>query len=67
MSAKRHLHLLLVASLIVILFALAPAKAEESNLDIVEIEHLNSKEQNSIIHKRGSALTIICIYQNSVN
>ena len=49
MSARRHLHLLLVASLIVILFALAPAKAEESNLDIVEIEHLNSKEQNSII------------------
>ena len=46
MSARRHLHLLLVASLIVILFALAPAKAEESNLDIVEIEHLNSKEQN---------------------
>ena len=31
MSAKRHLHLLLVASLIVILFALIPAKAEEAN------------------------------------
>ena len=49
MSARRHLHLLLVASLIAILFALAPAKAEESNLNIVGIEHLNSKEQNSII------------------
>ena len=48
MSAKRHLHLLLVASLIVILFALVPAKAEESNLNIVGIEHLNSKEQNII-------------------
>ena len=49
MSARRHLHLLLVASLIAILFALAPAKAEESNLNIIGIEHLNSKEQNSII------------------
>ena len=48
MSARRHLHLLLVASLIVILFALAPAKAEEDNLNIVAIEHLNSKEQNNI-------------------
>ena len=48
MSAKRHLHLLLVASLIVILFALIPAKAEASNLNIVVIEHLNSKEQNNI-------------------
>ena len=48
MSAKRHLHLLLVASLIVILFALVPAKAEESNLNIANIEHLNSKEQNKI-------------------
>ena len=48
MSARRHLHLLLVASLIVILFALVPAKAEESNLNIVGIEHLNSKEQNTI-------------------
>ena len=48
MSAKRHLHLLLVASLIVILFALVPAKAEEANLNIVGIEHLNSKEQNNL-------------------
>ena len=48
MSAKRHLHLLLVASLIVILFALIPAKAEASNLNIDVIEHLNSKEQNNI-------------------
>ena len=48
MSAKRHLHLLLVASLIVILFALVPAKAEETNLNIVGIEHLNSKEQNTL-------------------
>ena len=48
MSARRHLHLLLVASLIVILFALVPAKAEESNLNIAGIEHLNSKEQNTI-------------------
>ena len=48
MSAKRHLHLLLVASLIVFLFALVPASAEETNLNIVEINHFNSKNENFI-------------------
>ena len=48
MSAKRHLHLLLVASLIVFLFALVPANAEETNLNIVEIDHYNSKSDNHI-------------------
>ena len=48
MSAKRHLHLLLVASLIVMLFALVPANAEEVELYISEIEHLNSREINNI-------------------
>jgi len=48
MSAKRHLHLLLVASLIVFLFALIPASAEETNLNIVEINHFNSKNENFI-------------------
>lgn len=49
MSAKRHLHLLLVASLIVFLFALIPASAEETNLNISEINHFNTKSENSII------------------
>ena len=48
MSAKRHLHLLLVASLIVFLFALVPANAEETNLKLIDIEHHNSKEENNI-------------------
>jgi len=48
MSAKRHLHLLLVASLIVFLFALVPASAEETNLNIVEINHYNSRNENFI-------------------
>ena len=48
MSAKRHLHLLLVASLIVFLFALVPASAEETNINIVEINHYNSKSDNYI-------------------
>ena len=48
MSAKRHLHLLLVASLIVFLFALVPASAEETNLNIVKINHYNSKNVNYI-------------------
>ena len=48
MSAKRHLHILLVASLIVFLFALIPASAEETNLNIIGIEHHHSKEENVI-------------------
>ena len=48
MSAKRHLHLLLVASLIVFLFALVPASAEETNINIVEINNYNSKNENYI-------------------
>ena len=48
MSAKRHLHLLLVASLIVFLFALVPANAEETTLNIKEIDHFNSKNENYI-------------------
>ena len=48
MSARRHLHLLLVASLIVILFALVPAKAESAEVKIIEIEHFNAKEENQI-------------------
>ena len=48
MSAKRHLHLLLVASLIVFLFALVPASAEETNLKLIDIEHQNSKQENNI-------------------
>ena len=48
MSAKRHLHLLLVASLIVFLFALVPASAEETNLKLIDIEHNYSKEENNI-------------------
>ena len=48
MSAKRHLHLLLVASLIVFLFALVPANAEETTLNIKEINHFNSKNENHI-------------------
>ena len=49
MSARRHLHLLLVASLIVFLFALIPASAEETKLDISEINHFNTKSENAII------------------
>ena len=48
MSARRHLHLLLVASLIVFLFALVPAKAESTEVNIIEIEHFNAKEENQI-------------------
>ncbi|MEC8073934.1 MAG: winged helix-turn-helix transcriptional regulator [Candidatus Thermoplasmatota archaeon] len=48
MSAKRHLHLLLVASLIVLLFALVPAKAESTEINIIEIEHFSTKEENQI-------------------
>ena len=48
MSARRHLHLLLVASLIVILFALVPAKAESAEVKIIEIEHFSAKEENQI-------------------
>ena len=48
MSAKRHLHLLLVASLIVFLLALVPASAEETNLKLIDIEHQNSKQENNI-------------------
>ena len=48
MSAKRHLHLLLVASLIVFLFALPSANAEENELEIVKIEHQYSKSENSV-------------------
>lgn len=48
MSARRHLHLLLVASLIVILFALVPAKAESAEVKIIEVEHFNAKEENQI-------------------
>ena len=48
MSAKRHLHILLVASLMVFLFALIPASAEETNLNIIGIEHHHSKEENVI-------------------
>ena len=48
MSAKRYLHLLLVASLIVFLFALPSTNAEESELEIVKIEHQYSKSENSI-------------------
>ena len=48
MSAKRHLHLLLVASLIVFLFALLPASAEEKNLEIINLEHQYSKNDNNI-------------------
>ena len=48
MSAKRHLHILLVASLIVLLFALIPASAEETNLNIIGIEHHHSKEENIV-------------------
>ena len=48
MSAKRHLHLLLVASLIVFLFALVPASAEETNLKLIDIGHQNSKQENNI-------------------
>ena len=48
MSAKRRLHILLVASLIVFLFALIPASAEETNLNIIGIEHHHSKEENVI-------------------
>ena len=43
-------------------------KSEELIVKLCNLEHtIITKEQNSIIHKRGSALTIICIYQNSVN
>ena len=48
MSARRHLHLLLVASLIVLLFALVPAKAESAEVKIIEVEHFNTKEENQI-------------------
>ncbi|MDA9719709.1 hypothetical protein N9U54_00460, partial [bacterium] len=48
MSARRHLHLLLVASLIVLLFALVPAKAESTEINIIEIEHFSTKEGNQI-------------------
>ena len=48
MSARRHLHLLLVASLIVLLFALVPAKAESTEINIIEIEHFSTKEENQI-------------------
>ncbi len=43
-------------------------KSEELIVKLCNLEHtIITKEQNSIIHKRGSALTIICIYQNSIN
>ena len=48
MSAKRHLHLLLVASLIVFLFALVPANAEKTDINIREIKHFNSNNENHI-------------------
>ena len=48
MSAKRHLHLLLVASLIVFLFALVPANAEKTDINIREINHFNSNNENHI-------------------
>ena len=48
MSAKRHLHILLVASLIVLLFALIPASAEDGQLEILDIEHYNIKDTNTI-------------------
>ena len=48
MSARRHLHLLLVASLIVLLFALVPAKAESAEVNIIEVKHFSAKEGNQI-------------------
>ena len=48
MSAKRHLHILLVAFLIVLLFALIPASAETEQLEILDIEHYNIRDTNSI-------------------
>ena len=48
MSARRHLHLLLVASLIVLLFALVPAEAESAGVEIIKVEHFSIKEENQI-------------------
>ncbi len=48
MSARRPLHLLLVASLIVLLFALVPAKAESAEVNVIEVEHFNTKQDNQI-------------------
>ena len=48
MSVKRHLHILLVASLIVLLFALIPASAQDEQLEVLDIEHYNTKDTNTI-------------------